>query len=620
MIIYSSTKLAFLEDVDRNRIDQILVANFAGRAGRAVSPSEAASWRNSLPYMANVLRDAEIPTDVGISVECQILPPSGKRIDFIVSGRDASSKDSAIIVELKQWQEAEKTPSDGIVRTRLGGGWVRTTHPSYQAFSYRSLLCSFNEAVYEGGIALGACAYLHNCSASVDLNDLHYEAYLREAPLFLRHDVELLRDYIKKFVVGGDANGVVFQIDRGRVRPSKALADSVAGLLSGNQEFVMIDEQKIVFEEARDLVKRSKSGSKQVLVVEGGPGTGKSVVAVNLLASLTSERSLVHYVSRNSAPREVYAHKLAGFRSRAEIKNLFKNSWAYVDAREDTFDCLVVDEAHRLNEKSGLYGNLGEHQIKEIIRAARCSVFFLDEDQQISLKDVGSKEEIRRWAKHHRADVTEATLPSQFRCNGSNGYIAWLDNALQIRETQNTTLANIDYDFQVFDCPTAMRTAIVEKNSNNSARLLAGYCWSWKSKKSPQAYDITFPESGFEMKWNLTDDGSLWLVTPSSIDQVGCVHTCQGLELEYVGVIIGPDLRVGEDGKLITDASARAKDDKTVRGWRQMAAKNPEDTYQVTDRIIKNTYRVLMSRGMKGCYVYTTDSLLREHFKRTCVR
>jgi len=616
MIVYSSNKVRFIEDVELNRIDQILVDNFAKTLGRSTSPGEVLSWRNSLPYMATVMRDDGIPSDAGVSIECQVIPPSGKRIDFVVTGQDGAEKNNAVIIELKQWQEAERTELDGVVLTRLGGRLRRTAHPSYQAYTYRALLEGFNEAIYDGGIGVGACGYLHNCHASADLTDKRYERYLKEAPLFFRPDVAKLREFIKTFVVKGDATGIMYEIDRGRIRPSKPLADAVAGLLDGNEEFVMIDEQKVVFEEALHLTAMARDGKKQVLVVEGGPGTGKSVVAVNLLARLTGQRELVHYVSRNSAPRDVYAHKLAGHRPRSVIKGLFKNSWAYVDARKDTFGCLIVDEAHRLNEKSGLYGNLGEHQIKEIIHAARCSVFFLDEDQQVSLKDVGSKAEISRWAKHHGAEVTETELPSQFRCNGSNGYIAWLDNVLQIRETANETLQGIDYDFKVFDCPTELRKAIVSKNNHNGARLLAGYCWPWNSKKSPTAFDISFPEAGFEMRWNLTDDGNLWLLTPSSIDQVGCVHTCQGLELEYVGVIIGPDLSVDESGNLVSDPAKRAKDDKTVRGWRQLAKKDEEKTRELTDRIIKNTYRVLMSRGMKGCYVYAMDEGLRHHLRK----
>jgi hypothetical protein len=284
------------------------------------------------------------------------------------------------------------------------------------------------------------------------------------------------------------------------------------------------------------------------------------------------------------------------------------------------YDVLIVDEAHRLNAKSGMFSNMGENQIKEIIGAAKFSVFFIDEDQRVSLKDIGTKEEIRRWAAYYKADISESELPSQFRCNGSDGYIAWLDNVLGIRETENKTLEDIDYDFQVFDSPQVMREAIIMKNSNNRARLLAGYCWPWKSKADSAAYDISFPDFDFKMRWNLKDDGNLWLINPSAIDQVGCVHTCQGLELDYVGVIIGPDLVSDKEGSLITQPKERAKDDKTIRGYRQLAKTDPEQAKRLTGLVIKNTYRVLMSRGMKGCYVYAVDNFFRERLRAASKR
>ena len=384
MIVYFSQKQGFLRDVDSNQIDKIVADSFLRVFRTNSNTREILSWRNSLPYMANILRDSEIPEDVGVAVECKIMPPSGKRIDFMVSGTGPSKEEHVIIVELKQWQEAEKTEMDGIVVSRLGGNKVRIPHPSYQAYTYRCLPKGFNESVYETSINVGACGYLHNCDQSKDLIDERYSRYLLEAPLFFRPQVEAFRSFIKARIKLGDRGKVIQTIDKSKVRPSKGLADAVVDLLKGNSDFILIDEQKVVFEEALHLANLAETGKKKVLIVQGGPGTGKSVVAINLLGELIGKRKLVHYVSRNSAPRDVYAHKLSGSRPRGEIKSLFRNSWAYTDAERDGLDCLLVDEAHRLNEKSGLYGDLGEHQIKEIIHASKCSVFFIDEDQRVS--------------------------------------------------------------------------------------------------------------------------------------------------------------------------------------------------------------------------------------------
>ena len=227
----------------------------------------------------------------------------------------------------------------------------------------------------------------------------------------------------------------------GRIRPSKGLIESLSNMLAGKQEFILIDDQKIAFEEALAHASQASTGEKQVVIIEGGPGTGKSVIAINLLVELTRRRLLTKYVTKNAAPRAVFESVLAGTHRKSQISNLFTGSGSFTDTEPNVFDALVVDEAHRLNEKSGLYGNLGENQITELIRAARCSVFFLDEDQRVTWKDIGEREQIIRKAAKAGAQVT--TLPplaSQFRCNGSDGYLAWLDNTLGIRPAEANAL------------------------------------------------------------------------------------------------------------------------------------------------------------------------------------
>jgi uncharacterized protein len=242
-------------------------------------------------------------------------------------------------------------------------------------------------------------------------------------------------------------------------------------------------------------------------------------------------------------------------------------------------------------------------------------VFFVDDDQRVTLFDVGHSGELRRWAAAFEAEVTEMELSSQFRCNGSDGYLAWLDNTLQVRPTANETLDTSEFDFRVFDNPADLHALIELKNrANNRSRMVAGYCWTWPSKKHPQAWDIELPQFGYRRRWNLDKDGSLWIITPGSVEQVGCIHTCQGLELDYVGVVIGPDM-VYRDGRVVTDATKRASSDQSVKGIRQMVKDDPESARAVADMIVKNTYRTLMTRGIKGCYVYCTDTALAEHLR-----
>lgn len=211
--------------------------------------------------------------------------------------------------------------------------------------------------------------------------------------------------------------------------------------------------------------------------------------------------------------------------------------------------------------------------------------------------------------------MTHLKLESQFRCNGSDGYLAWLDDTLAIRQTANTTLdPKTEFDFRVFDSPEELRKVIEQRNrASNKARMVAGYCWDWKSKKDPKAVDVVIPEHGFGMQWNLTQDGGLWLMAPDSVKQIGCIHTCQGLEVDYIGVIVGPDLVV-RNGKVKTQPLMRSRQDQSIKGYRQVRDTDPEAPGKA-DLIIKNTYRTLMTRGMKGCYVYCTDQETREWLK-----
>ncbi len=614
MIVYKSTKQGFSNDVVTNKIETAIYDIFQKKLKRKTTINEMNSWKNSMMYMQNILEDKEIPSDCGVMIEYQI-PQTSKRIDFILTGKDESDTDYALIIELKQWEKAQITEKDGIVETFLGKAIRETPHPSYQAWSYAALLEGFNEAVYDGEIKIKPCAYLHNCAEGYSLRDDFYSAYIDKAPLFLRPDVLELRDFIKKFVKKGDRGKVIYEIENGRIKPSKSLADSLVKMLKGNQEFIMIDDQKVIFETAVALAKQSSKKQKNVLIIEGGPGTGKSVVAINLLVELTKHGLVTKYVTKNLAPRTVYASKLTGSMTKTEINNLFTGSGVFTEAKDNIFDALVVDEAHRLNERSGLFSNFGENQIKEIIKSSKFSIFFIDENQKVTFKDIGRKEEIEKWAKKQGATIHTGELKSQFRCNGSDGYLSWLDNILQIRETANIDLQDINFDFKVIDDPNKLRDIIFEKNKiNNKARLIAGYCWDWVSRKNKDVNDIIIPEYNFKMKWNLGKDGNLWIIAPDSVNEVGCIHTCQGLELDYVGVIIGNDLIV-RNNEVLVDPSARAKTDQSLKGYKKLLKENESEAKEKAREIIKNTYRTLLTRGMKGCYVYFTDKETERFFK-----
>ena len=615
MIVYSSVKSEFRQDVSNNLIADKILTAYQRNLGHSTSKSEIDSWKNSMMYMSNILEDDGIPEDTGVAIEYKI-PQTSKRIDIILTGINEQNKSAAVIVELKQWSDAKLTNKDAIVKTYLGGGEREVNHPSYQAWTYAALLEDFNEAVQEQDISLNPCAYLHNMESEGVIKHSRYQHYLEKAPSFIKSDTEKLTDFIKQFIRYGDAGKVMFEIDNGKIRPSKNLADKLLSMLQGNEEFFMIDDQKLVYETALNLAQTSTAKDKHVLIVEGGPGTGKSVVAINLLVQLTGQQLVSQYVTKNAAPRAVYESVLTGSFTKTHITNLFSGSGAYTSCEANVFDALIVDEAHRLNEKSGMFQNLGENQIKEIIHASKTSIFFIDDDQRVTWKDIGEKHEIENWANKLGATVHNLELQSQFRCNGSDGYLAWLDNVLDIKETANETLQGINYDFQVFNSPSKLKEAIVKKNKiNNKSRLVAGYCWNWVSKKAENSAlnDIVIEEHNFAMQWNLTTDGNLWIRKPESVNEVGCIHTCQGLEVDYIGVIIGSDIVV-RNGEIVIQPDQRAKTDQSLKGYKKALKENPEVATAKAESIIKNTYRTLMTRGQKGCYIFCTDAETNAYF------
>ena len=572
--------------------------------------------------MRNVLDDNEISDDCKLAIEYQI-PLTSKRVDFLIAGMDEDNNNNVVVVELKQWENCTPTQRPDVVYAFTGGAERAVCHPSYQAYSYAKIIETFNEDVYKEDISLYPCAYLHNFREENRNNIEHdnYKEALELAPVFLSQDTIKLRKFIKSFIKKKDNIDILMRIENGKLKPAKSLQDSLSSMLKGNKEFYLIDEQKVAYETVRKLVEKSLRdvnnanglNQKYTIIIEGGPGTGKSVVAIQLLCDLIQKGYSANYVTKNSAPRNVYFEKLRqNDYKKNYISSLFKGSGSYIDVPNNYFDCLIADEAHRLNAKSGMFQNLGENQIKEIIHASKVSVFLIDEHQKVTTSDIGSIELIKDYASKEGSIVysgEELNLVSQFRCNGSDGYLAFLDNMLQIKETANYDL-DMDYDVRLFSSPNKMRDELRVKNDiNNKSRMLAGYCYNWITKKDrfSELYDIEL-ENNFKAKWNFGST-STWAIDVDSFDQVGCIHTSQGLEFDYVGVIIGKDLRF-ENNKVITDYTKRAKTDTSLKGIK--SSRN----YKLADEIIRNTYRTLLSRGQKGCYIYCEDKELLKYMAR----
>ena len=619
MIVYQNTKSDFINDVMNGIIADKIEEEFEKHHIPHSQRGEYRAWANSLHFMKDVLDDDEIGDDCELAVEYQI-PLTAKRVDFLISGSDENGKNNVVIVELKQWEDSKETSRPDVVYTFTGGSNRFVTHPSYQAYSYAKIIENFNESIAKYDISLYPCAYLHNYNeknrSHIDNN--FYNEAIKIAPIFLQRDAMKLRAFIKRFIKKRGGIDILMKIENGKLKPTKSLQDAIYSMLEGNQEFFLIDEQKVAFEIIKSKVKESlkiaskpeNENGKFTIVIKGGPGTGKSVVAIQLLVDLIKNKYAACYVTKNSAPRNVYFEKLSGKKyTQKYIKSLFLSSGAFVASPLNQFDCLICDEAHRLNAKSGMFKNMGENQIKEIIHSSKVSVFFIDEDQRVTASDIGTVDEIIKWAKLENSTLImddALNLVSQFRCSGSDGYLAFLDNLLDLRETANYEF-DFDYDLRLFASPSKMREELRKLNNNNKAGMIAGYCYNWITQKNPNSdeYDINL-EDDFHAKWNFNNT-STWAIDEDSFEEVGCIHTSQGLEFDYVGVIIGKDLRF-ENDKLICDYTQRAKTDKSLHGVRKF-----QNWQEVAKQIIKNTYKVLLSRGQKGCFIYCEDKELLKH-------
>ena len=616
MIVYSGTKSQFNNDVNLNLISDKILEKLREKHLSGGQESEYQSWQNSLHFMRSAIDDPDIPNDVEVAIEYQI-PRTSKRVDFMIAGADASNTNNVVVVELKQWSKAEKV--DDImrhsVRAYTGGANRIVNHPSYQAYAYATFIKNSSEQVQDERIGIKPCAYLHNCSpaARTPLDDDIYTPWLEEAPLFDKSQTIQLRNFIKKFIVSKSSSGdLLYKIDNGRIRPSKALQDCLVSLMKGNEEFMLLDDQAVVFDLCKKYMAQCrKDMQKRTIIIQGGPGTGKSVLAVNLLKEFLLKNNNACYCTKNSAPREAYQKLLAksNYKAMVNIKQLFRSPFGLCNLTSNFYDCLIVDETHRLVKK--MYGDWkGENQVKECINASLFTVFLLDEDQQITKKDIGSVEEIKKWATELGSEVImneDTVLQSQFRCNGSDQYIQLINNILQIGKPMDIDLKELNFDIRVFDDPNELRDTLRELNKiNNKARMVAGYCYDWNVKHNRGEYDI-YLENGFKAKWNLEND-KIWAINPNSFEEVGCIHTAQGLEFDYIGVLIGNDLRFDKTGgKIITDRTKISKDDKSS------SIRSAKD--DVAERLIKNTYKTLLTRGQKGCFIYCEDKALVDYIR-----
>ena len=611
MILFSCLKKEFIEAINYGVISNRVYYAYKQKMGKKTKLSQIKSWANNLPFMKDILID--LPDDVGITIEYGI-PLTSKMVDVIISGYDENKKPVIILVELKQWEYVyDVRDRDAVVKTLIGSKEINSLHPSYQVLSYKELMQNYNVNIDINKVNIIPLVYLHNYDLRSDDDILNkkFAPYYKKALMFGKNDIDELKSYIHDNIKFGDNLEVMQMIDNSEIKPTKKLLDVIGNVLETKKEFLLLDEQKVIMEEISKYAYMSfTDNKKRVMIIKGGPGTGKSVLAINALGELLSIGLMGAYVSKNMAPRAVYKTMVLNGDKKISINELFKGSGFFFRDKCNKYDFLLIDEAHRLQEKSGLHNNIGENQIKEIINAARLSVFFVDEKQIVTLKDIGRIANIKDWAKFYEAQVIEMELNSQFRCNGSDNYLDFIDKLLYNKREKNS----FNFDFQVMDSPHDLRKLIIDKNTNNNARLVAGFCWTRNGKNADNQDYLDIKIDDFGMSWNLKH-GEPFAIRKNAINEIGCIHNVQGLEFDYIGVIIGPDLKYRE-GKIITDCKERASTEKSLYGLYVLMKKDKTYYQNLADTIIRNTYRVLLTRGIKGCYVYSVDKELQKYLKK----
>ena len=612
MIIYNKTLSDFRNDVTLNVMQDILLTTLREKGLSGGSQSEINSWNNSLHFMKDVLDDTYFSSECEVAIEYNI-PQTSKRVDFMIMGNN-DDKDHIVIVELKQWAKVEKIDDncDHSIMSDLKSH-EPVAHPSYQAYSYKCLIRDYCDDKEISEDSLKPCAYLHNLGEKYRpvIEDSLYSEWTTEAPVFLQQDVMKMRNFIKKYIrLRAEDNSLLYKIEEGRLRPTKSLQDALDSMLCGNEEFHMIDEQVVAFDKIMKAINESsKDNKKHVIIITGGPGTGKSVLAINVLARCIIDLGLnASYITKNMAPRNCYKSLLANGNAKKMInlQKAIQSPWCLPTTPYNELDVGIFDEAHRMQVKPYRYN--GNDMLYDAIKASKVSVFFVDDDQRITVFDKYDVNSIIDYSKRENAIVHKPyELVSQFRCDGSDGYISFLNNLLEIKQTANTKFEFNKLKVKVFDDPVLMRDELKQLNTiNNKTRMIAGYCYDWNVKFNRGDWDIVLP-NGFKAKWNLEKDDH-WAVNPNSFEEIGCIHTCQGMEFDYVGVFIGKDLYY--DGKHVrTNRNMISKDDKTS-GIRLKTTSNEE-----ADKLIRRTYKVLLSRGLKGCYIYCEDEPLRKHLK-----
>ncbi|MEW2475981.1 DUF2075 domain-containing protein [Micromonospora gifhornensis] len=586
-----------------------------------VSPAERRSWAHSLPVLAQDLTDAGLG-QIEVLVEYQ-LPLTSRRIDAVLAGVDPrTGEDSYLVVELKQWSYATAyEDSDTLVAVEHARG--PRLHPGVQVADYCQYLTDFLGILGRQQHPLHGAAYLHN-AVDRDIADLLERASTAQSRLFTKQRRGQWLEYLQSRFAPKSGAVAADRFLTSTVRPSRHLLRYAAQELKERSQFTLLDEQRVAYELVLHTVERARAASrKRVVVVAGGPGSGKSVIALSVLGELARQgRTVLHATGSRSFTQTL--RRYAG-RGSTRLQAMFKYFNSFMDADANDIEVLLCDEAHRIRETSvnrytpKARRDVARLQLDELISTARVPVFLLDEHQVVKPGELGNVDVISAHAEKLGLEIEVVSLHDQFRCGGSEAYEEWVLKLLGIEDGGPSVWAGDGrFDLRLADSPEELELFLRARQgqvgnageSGQTARMSAGYCWPWSDPRSDGTLvpDVVIGE--WARPWNVKSDRSVgdapgsafWATDPNGFGQVGCVYTAQGFEYDWSGVIIGPDL-LARDGRLIT-----RRDESKDPAFRSRKSVSDEEA----DRLIRNTYKVLLTRGMRGTIIYSTDPETRE--------
>ncbi|MBN1186631.1 MAG: DUF2075 domain-containing protein, partial [Bacteroidales bacterium] len=599
-----------------------MTENYKVRLGKDPGIPEFVSWQNSLSRVRDLLEIGKI-NDTYVALEYEV-PYNQSRLDCLLFGKSKNDISNVVLIELKQWSTVKALEEEGnFVETYTGGNERIVPHPSQQVKGYHNYMMGFVEEFEKvPTLTLYSCAYCHNYSR-LDGKGLHspiYKELITEFPLYTKEDTKLLGTRIKELLENGAGFEIFNRFMQSRLRPSKKLLEYVHRIIKNDVVFSLLNEQlvakNLIWSRCRTSIKKKE---KSIIIVHGGPGTGKSVIALNILAEAAQKKLNVMYGCK-SKPFTEGLRKLVGRGGEIMFYNLYR--FVPSKVKENEIDLLLIDEAHRVEKTSNHQYTKPQDrtempQMEQLVRCSKTTVFFIDDRQNVRSSEVGSSEMIRTAANKFSAWIHEVYLETQYRCMGSNDYLLWIESVLGYSDEKRIFRKDDQFDFRIFSSPQEIMDILheKEKEKSNSARMVAGFCWPWSSKLDANGELVKDVRIGdFAMPWETHDKIALipqgyvkwfeWAYRPEGIKQVGCIYTAQGFEFDYIGVIIGNDLCVDKTaGKLSADITA-TKDPMLKRST---------DNFE---KHVKNIYRTLLTRGMKGCYVYLTDKNTEEYFRQ----